>query len=59
MKIAIDIAIIIFTIFLIAKGAGWLVDSSVRIAGKFNISKLVFCLTVIATGTWRPNFRLL
>jgi len=45
MKIAIDIAIIIVTIFLIAKGADWLVDSSVRIARKFNISELVIGLT--------------
>jgi cation:H+ antiporter len=56
MKIAIDIAIIIVTILLIAKGAGWLVDSSVRIARKFNISELVIGLTVIAIGTSAPEF---
>ncbi len=56
MKIAIDIAIIIVTIFLIAKGADWLVDSSVRIARKFNISELVIGLTVIAIGTSAPEF---
>jgi cation:H+ antiporter len=56
MKIAIDIAIIIVTILLITKGAGWLVDSSVRIARKFNISDLVIGLTVIAIGTSAPEF---
>jgi cation:H+ antiporter len=56
MKIAIDIAIIVVTILLIAKGAGWLVDSSVRIARKFNISELVIGLTVIAIGTSAPEF---
>lgn len=56
MKIAIDIAIIIVAILLIAKGAGWLVDSSVRIARKFNISELVIGLTVIAIGTSAPEF---
>jgi cation:H+ antiporter len=56
MKIAIDIVIIIVTILLITKGAGWLVDSSVRIARKFNISELVIGLTVIAIGTSAPEF---
>lgn len=56
MEIATDIAVIIVTILLIAKGAGWLVDSSVRIARKFNISELVIGLTVIAIGTSAPEF---
>lgn len=56
MNIAIDITIIIVSVLLIAKGAGWLVDSSVRIARKFNISELVIGLTVIAIGTSAPEF---
>jgi cation:H+ antiporter len=56
MEIIIDIVIVIATIFLIAKGANWLVDSSVRIARKFNISDLVIGLTVIAIGTSAPEF---
>lgn len=56
MEIAIDIIIVIVTIFLIAKGASWLVDSSVRIARKFNISDLVIGLTVVAIGTSAPEF---
>ncbi|TNF41574.1 MAG: sodium:calcium antiporter [Bacteroidetes bacterium] len=56
MKIALDIAVIIVTILLITKGAGWLVDSSVRIARKFNISDLIIGLTVIAIGTSAPEF---
>ncbi|HSM48695.1 MAG TPA: calcium/sodium antiporter [Draconibacterium sp.] len=56
MIIAFDIAIIIITILLIAKGAAWLVDSSVRIARRFNISELVIGLTVIAIGTSAPEF---
>jgi cation:H+ antiporter len=56
MEITTDIAVIIVTILLIAKGAGWLVDSSVRIARKFNISELVIGLTVIAIGTSAPEF---
>lgn len=56
MQIVIDVVIVIGTIFLIAKGASWLVDSSVRIARKFNISDLVIGLTVVAIGTSAPEF---
>lgn len=56
MQIVIDIIVVIGTIFLIAKGANWLVDSSVRIARKFNISDLVIGLTVVAVGTSAPEF---
>jgi cation:H+ antiporter len=56
MEVAIDIVVVIVTIFLIAKGANWLVDSSVRIARKFNISDLVIGLTVVAIGTSAPEF---
>lgn len=56
MEVLKDIAIIIAAIFFIAKGAGWLVDSSVRIARKFKISDLVIGLTVIAIGTSAPEF---
>jgi len=56
MQIVFDIVIVIVTILLIAKGANWLVDSSVRIARKFNVSDLVIGLTVVAIGTSAPEF---
>lgn len=56
MEYVKDIAIIIVTIYFIARGAGWLVDASVRIARKFHISDLVIGLTVIAIGTSAPEF---
>lgn len=56
MQIVFDIVIVVVTILLIAKGANWLVDSSVRIARKFNVSDLVIGLTVVAIGTSAPEF---
>jgi cation:H+ antiporter len=56
MEYVKDIVIIIVTIYFIARGAGWLVDASVRIARKFHISDLVIGLTVIAIGTSAPEF---
>jgi cation:H+ antiporter len=41
---------------VIAKGATWLVDSSVRIAKRLGISELVIGLTIVALGTSAPEF---
>ncbi|NOZ03966.1 MAG: calcium/sodium antiporter [FCB group bacterium] len=38
------------------KGAGWLVESSIRIARSLNVSPLVIGLTVVAFGTSAPEF---
>lgn len=56
MIIVKDILIIIFSVLVIAKGATWLVDASVRIANKLGISQLVVGLTVVAFGTSAPEF---
>lgn len=53
------IAQIIFFIaglFLILQGANYLVDGSVNIARRFNISRLAIGLTVVAIGTSAPEF---
>ena len=42
-------------IFLLIKGAGFLVDSSSSMASKFGISKLAIGLTVVAFGTSLPE----
>ncbi len=56
MNILIEIVIFIISIFLIAKGASLLVDSSVRIANKIGMSELIIGLTVVAFGTSAPEF---
>lgn len=40
----------------LGKGAGWLVDSAVRIAQRLGISQLVIGLTIVAFGTSAPEF---
>ena len=56
MEIFIDILIIIVCIFIITKGATWLVDSAVKIARHFGISELVIGLTIVAMCTSAPEF---
>lgn len=56
MMLAKDIAILIVSVFVIVKGAVWLVDSSAIIAKRMGISELVIGLTVIAFGTSAPEF---
>jgi len=55
IDIALNIAIFIVSIVVIAKGAVWLVDSASRIAFRFGISELVIGLTVVAFGTSAPE----
>ena len=54
-EIALQSAIFIVSLLVIAKGAIWLVDSASRIAYKFGISELVIGLTVVAFGTSAPE----
>ena len=56
MVILKDVLIILFCIVVIARGATWLVDSSVRIAKRLGISELVIGLTIVAFGTSAPEF---
>ena len=56
IEISTDRLIVIGTIFLITKGAMWLVDSAVTIAHKVGISELVIGLTIVGFGTSAPEF---
>ncbi|MCK4818508.1 calcium/sodium antiporter [bacterium] len=56
MLILKDVLIILFCIMVIAKGATWLVDSSVRMAKRLGISELIIGLTIVALGTSAPEF---
>ncbi|MCB0836357.1 MAG: sodium:calcium antiporter [Bacteroidetes bacterium] len=56
MAVLTDILIVIISILITAKGASWLVDSSIRIAKKLGISELVIGLTIVAAGTSAPEF---
>lgn len=52
----LDVLIISACIVGIAKGASWLVDSSVKIANWLTIPELVIGLTIVAFGTSAPEF---
>ncbi len=54
--IVADVAIILISIVVIAQGAAWMVDTSVRIARKLGVSELVIGLTIVAAGTSAPEF---
>lgn len=56
MIIIKDIVILLVSIFVIGKGAVWLVDAAARVAKHFGISELVIGLTVVAFGTSAPEF---
>lgn len=56
MNIFIDFLIISACIVGLAKGASWLVDSSVKIAHWLKIPELVIGLTIVAFGTSAPEF---
>jgi cation:H+ antiporter len=56
MAVFQDISIIIICIFVIGKGAAWLVDSAAKIARRFGISELVIGLTIVSMGTSAPEF---
>lgn len=56
IDIVADVVIILFSIVVIAQGAAWLVDASIRIARKLGVSELVIGLTIVAAGTSAPEF---
>ncbi len=56
VDIIADVLIILFSIVVIAQGAAWLVDASVRIARRMGVSELVIGLTIVAAGTSAPEF---
>lgn len=56
MAILKDLLVIILSILIIAKGATWVVDASIRIARKLGVSELVIGLTIVAAGTSAPEF---
>ena len=56
MNTFIDVLIIFACIVALAKGASWLVDSSVKIANWLKIPELVIGLTIVAFGTSAPEF---
>jgi cation:H+ antiporter len=47
---------LILGLVLLAKGADWFVEAASGIAERFNLSKLVIGLTVVAIGTSAPEF---
>lgn len=53
---ALACAALIGSIFLLTRGAKWVVLSSARIARRFGLSDLVIGLTVVALGTSAPEF---
>ncbi len=56
MEILKDIVILLVSIAVIGKGAGWLVDSAARVAERLGTSELVIGLTIVAFGTSAPEF---
>lgn len=53
---ALNIAYVVISIFMLWKGADWLVDSAAKIAKTFGVSDLVIGLTIVAFGTSAPEF---
>lgn len=51
-----DTFLIILSMFMLWKGADWLVESASRIASTLKVSDLVIGLTVVAIGTSAPEF---
>jgi cation:H+ antiporter len=56
MEILKEIVIIAVCIYVIGRGAVWLIDAAVNVAGRLGISNLVIGLTVVAIGTSAPEF---
>ena len=55
-SLILDTLLVLVSIVMLWKGAGWLVDSAAQIAHSLNISDLVIGLTVVAFGTSAPEF---
>lgn len=52
---AVNLLILIGGFVLLIKGAGWLVDGAASLAVKYNVSKLIIGLTIVAFGTSAPE----
>lgn len=55
MNIIIETIILVVCFIVMCQGAGWLVDSSARIARRLGVSNLVIGLTIVAFGTSAPE----
>ncbi len=55
MEILIDSTILLICFMLMCQAAGWLVDSSARIARRLGVSNLIIGLTIVAFGTSAPE----
>ena len=55
-EIVYNSMLLVACLFLICKGATWLVDSSSKIAKRLGISELIIGLTIVAFGTSAPEF---
>lgn len=56
MYIILDFILVTLSIFMLWKGADWLVDSAAEIAHSLKVSDLIIGLTVVAFGTSAPEF---
>lgn len=52
---SVNLVILIGGFVLLVKGAGWLVDGAASLAVKYNVSKLIIGLTIVAFGTSAPE----
>ena len=55
MTILLSVIFIVFGLFLLAKGADFLVDGSSKIARKFMIPEIIIGLTIVSIGTSLPE----
>ncbi len=55
MYILLQFLLLIFSLFLLERGADWLVDGSSSLAKRFNVSDLFIGLTIVAFGTSAPE----
>ncbi|MGC9364814.1 MAG: calcium/sodium antiporter [Fidelibacterota bacterium] len=51
----VQLVLLLLGFFLLIKGAGWLVDGAASLAVKYNVSKLIIGLTIVAFGTSAPE----
>lgn len=51
----LSISLLVLGLFILIKGAGWLVDGASAVALRFKISPIVIGLTIIAFGTSSPE----
>jgi len=56
MHLLIDTGIISISLFVLCKGAIWLVNSASKLAARFGVPELIIGLTIVAFGTSAPEF---